>query len=133
MPEDPDQGFDAAAFADAYGFRRVETAADGTLIVTMAKTMFNQMRDEIADGKSLKMDAIVGSKRTPFILSIEKGKDFRTITIDVDAEGYLAYDGPLAYEVGVLARIYQTAAGIEAASEVTIRDVQTKMPIPNIR
>ena len=129
--EDTSQ-LDLESYANENGFKKAVLNPDGSLTVTLSKSDYTVILDELRNTLNKSFAEIIGAPDTPYISNITSDRNFTRVIVDVDRAGYeSAFDlTPLA--IGIQSMYFQIFADIEQHVEVVIRDKDTGVIIGTV-
>ena len=116
--------FDAEAYANEQGFTKASLNSDGSVTVTMTKSKYTELLNEMTDSLEATFAELIEAESTPYIKEITHNEDFSTVTVKVEREGYesaLFEMTPLL--IGMSVMVYQAFLDMEAICVINIVDI----------
>lgn len=121
--EDQDMStFDPEQYAKDNEYKKVVVNEDGSVTLTMTKARHKALLKEMQATIDESYQELLDDTDIPYIESVDHDKSFTTVTVQVDRDGYdNAFLDMTPLMVGFQATLYQTFAGEELHSEVTMK------------
>ncbi|MDK2980020.1 MAG: hypothetical protein PWQ55_367 [Chloroflexota bacterium] len=129
--EDTSQ-IDLEAYANESGFKKAVLNPDGSVTVTLSKSDYAIILDELRNSLNQSFAELVGAPDTPYITNIISDRNFTQVIVDVDRVGYEAAFDLTPLVIGIESMYYQIFADVEQHVEVVIRDKDTGETIGSV-
>jgi len=117
--------FDPDVYAEENGFKEAVVNEDGSVTVTMSKRMHNELMAEMETETDRILEELIESENAPYIKEITASKNYRTVTVSVDKEGYENTWDMTPISIWFSAALYQIIDGSEPQCEIIIEDIET--------
>lgn len=114
--------FDPEQYAKDNEYKKVVVNDDGSVTLTMTKARHKALLKEMRATIDESYQELLEDTDIPYIESVDHDKNFTTVIVQVDRDGYdNAFLDMTPLMVGFQAMLYQTFAGEELHSEITMK------------
>lgn len=124
--------YDPDTYADEQGFKKVVVNEDGSVSITMSKSKHNELMTGMKANLDQSFAELIDANDTPYIKNITSSDGYKTVTVDVDRDGYESAFDMTPFMIGVSAMMYQQFDGSNLHCEVIMRDVDSGETIKSI-
>ncbi|HQK54597.1 MAG: hypothetical protein GX867_10565 [Tissierellia bacterium] len=108
--------------AENEGIKSARVNDDGSLTLTMTKSKHKEMLEEVRKSIDESFGEFIEGDNTSYIKTIDYTENYRDIMVGVDREAYENSFDLTPFFLGISAGMYQSIAGIEYRTTITIND-----------
>ena len=128
--DDPD--FDPEEYNQEQGFKSTVQNEDGSVSITMSKAKHDELMEEMKSTIDESFVELIEAEDTPYIKAITSSDGYKSVTVDVEKEGYENSWDFTPLLIGFSAMMYQQFDGSDLHCEVIIRDYETGEILHNV-